>query len=121
MRIVLLVEDQFFQKNALKIFLGKAGIDIIDSNTGEKALEILRSNPQIKIVVTDFNLSYGGGKMNGLDLLKQIKKDFPKTKIVVMSCDYDLKAETFLQAGAAEFLSTKNGSAILEAIKKLRP
>jgi DNA-binding response OmpR family regulator/predicted regulator of Ras-like GTPase activity (Roadblock/LC7/MglB family) len=53
---------------------------ILIGNTGQQALEILRNNA-IDLVITDIRLP----DFNGLDLLTTIKRDYPATKVIIMT------------------------------------
>lgn len=54
--------------------------EIIVANDGNKALEIMESVP-IELVITDIRMP----GMSGLDLLDEIRKKHPKTKVIIMT------------------------------------
>ncbi|HBN22167.1 MAG TPA: hypothetical protein DD412_02890 [Holosporales bacterium] len=71
------------------------------SRNGERALEILRENPDISLIVTDLNMP----EMNGIELLIQVKKSFPEKKMIVISAYSDQDSiKTATNAGADGFL-----------------
>lgn len=45
--------------------------EIFEAEDGEKAFEILNKNPNIKILITDWNMPV----MNGLDFIQKIRSD----------------------------------------------
>lgn len=54
---------------------------VAEANSGLQALEILKENSNIDIVMTDISMP----EMNGVELVKAIKQDFPETKVLVLS------------------------------------
>lgn len=65
---VLIVEDQLAARVLLKSVLSRAGYQTILAANGEEALEQLRADPSIDIVVTDIDMP----KMNGIELLSRL-------------------------------------------------
>lgn len=53
---------------------------ILIANTGREALNILKENP-VDLVITDIRLP----DVNGLDLLTNIKNEYPATKVIIMT------------------------------------
>jgi len=71
------------------------------ARNGERALDILKSKPDISLVVTDLNMP----EMNGIELLIQVKKSFPEKKMIVISAYSDQDSiKTATNAGADGFL-----------------
>ena len=67
--------------------------------SGEECLENMHHKP--KLVLLDFTL----GGLNGLDVLKQIKKDFPRTDVVMLTAVQDEDVEQIcLAAGASNYI-----------------
>lgn len=77
------------------------GFKIIQANDGQEALELLRQH-EVDVVLTDVMMP----RLNGLDLLRQIKDETPD-QIVILMTGYTEK-EVILQAlkaGADDFIS----------------
>lgn len=71
------------------------------ARNGESALNVLKENPDISLVVTDLNMP----EMNGIELLIQVKKRFPEKKMIVISAYSDQDSiKTATNAGADGFL-----------------
>ncbi len=71
------------------------------ARNGERALDTLKANPDIALVVTDLNMP----EMNGIELLLQVKKAFPDKKMIVISAYSDQDSiKTATHAGADGFL-----------------
>ena len=77
---LLLVDDEPLIRESLYEILRMQGHIVMTAETGEKALEIMKTAPA-DILLTDFKLP----KMSGLDLLKNVKKAFPKTEIILIT------------------------------------
>ncbi|WP_194976018.1 response regulator [Aquiflexum lacus] len=79
---VLLVDDHAILLDGVKSLLSHdASVDVIgEANSAEKALEFLKAN-EVDLLITDFNLP----GMDGLSLVRLVKKISPKTKIIVLS------------------------------------
>jgi PAS domain S-box-containing protein len=56
---LLLVEDEAIQAMDEKIQLEKYGYSVVIANTGERAVEIVRSDPEIDLVLMDIDLGRG--------------------------------------------------------------
>lgn len=68
---------------------------------GEALLEFVKRNP-VDIVITDTDLP----KLNGLTVLRHLKKDHPNVKTIIFSSQpEEVYAITAIKAGAAGFLS----------------
>ncbi|SHI92247.1 two component transcriptional regulator, AraC family [Clostridium amylolyticum] len=83
MNNILLVDDEPWILSGLKSIIDwhNIGIDnIFTASNGEEALEAF-NNSNINIVVTDITMP----KMNGLELIKNIKAKNNKTKFVILS------------------------------------
>ena len=51
--------------------MGQLGFrNVFDATDGEMALDILKQNKDIKLVISDWNM----GKMTGLELLKEVRR-----------------------------------------------
>jgi len=100
---VLVVDDS-------KTFLTKAS-DLIKrykltaflANNGEEALNVLEEHPDIKIVLTDYNMPI----LDGLELTRKIRKKYSKDElsiIVTSSSENKRIPSKFLKYGANDFL-----------------
>ena len=91
----LLIQQRFrrdVQANRLKFTFAR---------NGECALKELEQHPQIGLIVTDLNMP----KMNGIELLLQVKKLYPNKKMLVISAYSDQDSiKTAKNAGADGFL-----------------
>jgi|GEM_PF-1315552 len=97
-KTILIVEDDLINQKYLEKVLQKKNIRLLDAKTGEKALEMVRQNPWIDLVLMDIRLP----GMNGYETTKAIKnfrQDLPViaqtayamhndySKALAMGCD----------------------------------
>ena len=79
---ILLVEDEALVRVGLAEFLRENGYRVFDAGDAREALMILNSGPVIDLAIIDVLLP---GDMDGLDLGRQIRAQWPDIKIVVTS------------------------------------
>jgi CheY-like chemotaxis protein len=77
---ILLVEDSPTQSLQMKLLLESAGHHVVCSDDGNSAIEQLASGTN-EIVITDLELPV----MNGLDLIKRMRADFPQIPAVLVT------------------------------------
>jgi DNA-binding NtrC family response regulator len=77
---ILIVDDEEHTRLALARLLEKENFLTYCASSGEEALEVLKKN-QVDIVVSDLKLP----KMNGIELLKTVKKKTPNTSIILIT------------------------------------
>ncbi len=75
---------------------------VYQASDGIQALKILNENPDIKMVVTDYNMP----NMDGFQLIKEIRGKFSKEDISIIGMSGDnLLAAKFIKLSANDFLS----------------
>src|SRR5580700_3422410 len=94
---VFLVDDNEVFLKTLTLFLNehfKSEIQIESFPTGEDCLRKIQLNPEIAadIVILDYHLNTDSTvAMNGIDVLKKIKRINPKIIVVILSAEDKLK------------------------------
>ena len=99
---ILLVEDEEMLRSLAKMVLKGKGYNVITANDGEEAVRMfmLRQN-EIALVLTDMGLP----KLNGYDVLKQIKHINPRIKFIVASGYVEpTEKSEILKSGASDFI-----------------
>ena len=81
-RSILIVEDEFILRMDLAAFFSDEGFRVLEASSAEDAIEILASDPGVRVVLTDILLC---GEMNGLELARIVRHRHPPTTIFVMS------------------------------------
>jgi len=115
---LMIVDDHAILREGLRHILESTGdaIEISEASSGYQALESLRRQP-FDLVIAD--LSMPG--MNGLDLIRRIKADYPATAVLVLSMhaeeEYALRS---FKAGANGYV-TKDSPAetLVGAVRKV--
>lgn len=96
---ILIVDDEEAIRESLTEIFDEEGYSPISASNAKEAEEQLSSN--VSVVILDIKL----GEDNGIDLLKEIKKDYPQIPVIMVSGHgtVSLTAEAF-KAGAHEFM-----------------
>ncbi len=92
---LLFVEDEEDLIEIITDTLNKLQASFLTAKNGEEALDVIKQNPDIDVVVTDLNMPI----MSGLELIEKLKEDNFNKPIIVMSAhtevDYINKAKEF--------------------------
>ncbi|CRZ34052.1 AraC family two component transcriptional regulator [Herbinix hemicellulosilytica] len=100
---ILIVDDDLLIRNWLKILMQQIkNIDttIYEASNGGEALEICRNTP-IELVITDIKMPV----LNGLDLITELKNEFPSIRFCVLSSYDDFSyVKSALKAGALDYI-----------------
>ena len=100
----LVVDDSRTQRGLLRRLLEVQRITVCEAGCGEEALEMLGKRPEIRLVITDFNMP----GMGGLELVRHIRASHPLTRVAVIGVSAvgsgSLTAQ-FLKYGATDFLN----------------
>jgi DNA-binding NtrC family response regulator len=97
---VLVVDDEEKIIKLLSDRISREGHEVETSSNGKEALEIIKkSHPDI--VLCDLRL----GEMDGLELLRTVKKGYPQTDFIIMTAYASAKtAVTAMREGAYEYI-----------------
>lgn len=101
-RLVLIVEDEFVNREMLKVYLQEE-YEILCAETAEEALDTIRDHLAVlSLVLLDLRLP----DRNGLELLREIKKDIDMSRIpvIVLTSDKESEVES-LNMGANDFIT----------------
>lgn len=82
---VLIVDDDNIMRTVLTKNLSEYFGNVKSVTNGKMALEYYSQHNNFDIIITDIKMEY----LNGLELIKEIKKINPKQKIIVMSMTKD--------------------------------
>jgi len=114
---ILIVDDSLPMRSVIKRTIKAAGYgnaDLLEATNGQEAMDLLK-NSWVDIVMTDYNMPV----MNGLELIKNIKKDeiSKDIPVIVISTEgNESKIQEFMDSGAEGYI-TKPFTA--EAIRDL--
>lgn len=79
---ILLVEDDAIQRRQIVRVLKAEGYEVIESSTGKEAIHSLREG-KITLVLTDKLIP----DLDGLELLRNIRENYPNVPVVIMTGD----------------------------------
>ena len=113
---VLITDDEPLVRKSLKETLRYQGYNVTTAKDGVQALEILK-NYSVDILMTDMKMP----NLGGIDLLKQVKKQYPRTQVVLMSAYGQIEtAVEAMRLGAAHYIEKPfEDFQITEMLKKI--
>jgi DNA-binding NtrC family response regulator len=97
---IMLVDDEKRFLSTTKKLLTKKGYDVVTASSGAEALEIIKDK-HIHVVILDVKMP----GMNGNATLKEIKRLFPLTEVIMLTGDATMEsALEGLKSGATDYL-----------------
>ena len=109
---VLVVDDERAVRVALDVNLSKAGHTVSLADTGDRALEAMRSGT-VDAVLTDLMMP----GMSGMELLAEVKRSWPMTQVIMMTGHGTVeRAVEAMRLGAHDFVIKPIAKAELLAI-----
>ena len=100
----LVVDDSATQRAIVKRLLAVQRIRSVEAEDGLAALEALAANPDIRLLITDFEMP----RMNGIDLVQEIRAKHKISSMAVIglsSAGSGALTAKFLKNGANDFLT----------------
>ena len=100
-KTILVAEDNFFSYILIKEFLNETGSIILHAENGKQAIEIIKKNVLVDLVLMDIKLPV----INGFEAIKKIKKIRNNIPIIVQTA-YILTKEqiTILNSDQIDYL-----------------
>jgi diguanylate cyclase (GGDEF)-like protein len=101
---VLVVDDSMVFRKQMGNFLKNLFFQVYTVAHGEEALEMLKTHPDISLVLTDYNMPV----MDGLELVKNIREEKSKDDLCIIALsgnnDEEISA-LFLKLGANDYIN----------------
>ncbi len=100
---VLVVDDSMPMRTKYKNMLENLFFKVLTVAHGEEAVNLIETNPNISLVVTDYNMPV----MDGLELTKELRKEHDKNDlpiIAVSSSEDEEVIALFLKNGANDYI-----------------
>lgn len=98
---VLLIDDDESLRRVVEVFLQDFGIHVTSAPTGARGLELFAHDP-VPLVITDIQME----GTSGLDVLKQIKVEFPNTLVIIITAFGTVEtAVKAMKLGAFDYLT----------------
>ena len=100
---VLIVDDSKTYRLTLRESMQKIHLNILEAKDGVEALAVLERNPNISLILTDYEMP----NLNGLDLTIKIRERYNKDQISIIAISSISEQDTitkFLRFGANDFI-----------------
>ena len=98
---ILVVDDEPAQREMVSGFLKKQAFDVVEAETGAKALDLFRQD-SIDLILTDQKMPH----MSGLELLQAVRAINPETPVILMTAFGSIQAAvSAIQGGATDYLT----------------
>ena len=98
---ILVVDDESTMRNLLEKILIRDGFRVLTASGGEEALTTLKDE-KVDIVICDMRMP----GMNGFELLRKVKEDYPQTGMIMMTAHGDTyTVKDALLLGADEYIT----------------
>ena len=98
---ILVVDDEDALRTILSTELSTAGYDVTSASDGDEAISFLRKN-NFDLALLDIKMP----KVDGIEVLKFIHKNFPGMKVIMLTGFADLKhAMEAKEFGARDFIT----------------
>ncbi len=99
-KVILIVEDDPTVGESIRSLLRKRGYSILLASNGKEALHLFRQE-MVDLVITDLVMP----KMDGIQLLEEVKNLKPETEVMVISAQATIeKAVQAMKLGAFDFI-----------------
>lgn len=100
---VLVVDDSTTSRTQLTHLLKNQRFKVLKAKNGLEALDVLSKYPDIKLVITDYDMP----KMDGFELISKIREQYPKEQMAIIGISgyqNGLISAKFLKKGASDFV-----------------
>ena len=114
MKTVLLVDDSRAVRLVGRRMMGTFGLEVLEAEDGQQALEVARANPELDVILLDWNMPI----MDGMEFLTALRaEDRQKQPIVVMcTTENDMpRIVQAMQAGANEYIMKPFDSDVVQS------
>ncbi len=102
---VLVVEDSNIMRKQIVTLLSRHKFTILEAVDGIDAIKVILNNPDIKLLITDYNMP----NMDGFELVKNLRCQYEKFDLIIIGLSGDGKSDVsvkFIKTGANDFLVT---------------
>lgn len=112
---ILIVEDEPLLLMDAIDMVEEAGFEAVEAFNADRAIEILASRSDIRIVLTDIEMP---GSMDGVKLAQYVRDRWPPIEIIIVSGHRTVAAEDMLDRGLF-FSKPYNRHALASAMRRL--
>ncbi|QJB55816.1 diguanylate cyclase [Pseudodesulfovibrio sp. zrk46] len=100
---VLVVDDSRTLRDSVAMLLRTQLFQVLEAGDGVEALEVLEENPDIKLVLTDYDMP----RMDGFDLIRKIRAEHSKNDLAIIgmsASDEEVLSARLIKTGANDFI-----------------
>lgn len=100
---ILVVDDSAFFRKVIADLLRVHQLQVLTAKNGREALAIVLENPDIKMVITDYNMP----EMDGVTLTEHLRQKFPRDQLAIIGVSAEgdaVMAARFIKSGANDFI-----------------
>jgi diguanylate cyclase (GGDEF)-like protein len=100
---VLIAEDSMFMRKWIKDILVVNMFEVLEAQDGNEALDLIYSNPDLKLIITDYHMP----GLDGFELTQMIREKHGKNEMAIIgmsSAEKNTLSAKFLKKGANDFL-----------------
>ena len=100
---VLVVDDSDVSRRYIASLLKRHLFQVMEAADGIEAVKVLLENPDIKLLITDYNMP----RMDGFELVKNLRHKYDKTNLVMIGISGESSealSAKFIKQGANDFL-----------------
>ena len=101
---ILIVDDSRLYRQTLTNSLSRIHLNVMEAENGKEALELIKQNPQISLVITDYEMP----KMDGIALTYELRQLYQKDELAIIAMsalDKEDVVSGFLRVGANDFIN----------------
>jgi two-component system chemotaxis response regulator CheY len=101
--LALVIDDSRAVRAIIRNILREMGTEVVEAGDGREALEQLRQNPDVELILVDWNMP----EMNGLDFIRTVRtqSSYDGVRIVMVTTETEAQqVARALDAGANEYV-----------------
>ena len=101
---VMIVDDSITMRNEIKRMLGLQMYKVFSAAHGEEALVYVKDNPDMKLILTDYNMPV----IDGFKLTKTLREEYSKMQMSIIGITAnsdEMISSKFLKIGASDFIN----------------
>ena len=112
MKKVLVLEDESSIRGFIVINLTRAGYTVVEAETGQQALELLREHPDVRVALLDIMLP----DIDGFEVCRRIRATNTRIGIIMLTArSQEMDKVTGLMTGADDYVTKPFSPAELTA------
>lgn len=100
----LVVDDTALMRKVLSAMLMHHNFQVLEANDGRHALQVIAANPDIRLLITDYNMP----EMDGFALINEVRREFDREAMAIIGLSAQGSPELsakFIKHGANDFLT----------------